>query len=69
MHSSDAVDPADAHLHRLLAQIGEHTDDEGMRERIVDLMLTLPPHAADSGAACRTVGGCREGGRPGRRRC
>jgi len=43
--SSDVVDPTDAALHQLLAQMAEHTGDERMRERIADLMLTLPPVA------------------------
>jgi len=43
MDSSDVVDPADAALHQLLAQMAEHTEDERLRERILDLMLTLPP--------------------------
>ena len=45
MNSSDIVDPADASLQELLAQLAEHTDDEDSREKIIDLMLTIPPIA------------------------
>jgi len=41
--SLDAVDPTDAVLQDLLAQIAENTPDKDRRERIIDLMLTLPP--------------------------
>ena len=43
--SLDAVDPTDAVLQDLLAQIAENTPDKDWREKIIDLMLTLPPIA------------------------
>jgi len=45
MDSSDVVDPADARIYELLAQIAENTEDTERRERIIGLMLTLPPIA------------------------
>jgi len=43
--SSDVVDPTDAVLQDLLAQIAERTPDKARRDKIVDLVLTLPPIA------------------------
>jgi hypothetical protein len=45
MDSSDVVHPADARIYELLAQIAESTEDTEKRERIISLMLTLPPIA------------------------
>ena len=45
MDSSDVVDPVDARIYELLAQIAERTEDKERRERIITLMLTLPPIA------------------------
>jgi hypothetical protein len=41
--SSDVVDPNDAVLQELLAQIAENTQDKDKREKIIDLIQTLPP--------------------------
>jgi hypothetical protein len=43
MDSSDAVHAADAAINELLGQIADRTDEPERRERIIDLMLTLPP--------------------------
>jgi hypothetical protein len=43
MDSSDVVDPADAAINELLGQIADRTRDPERRERIIDMMLTLPP--------------------------
>ena len=43
MDSSDLVDPFDAALHELLARDFVRTQDVQRRERLIDLMLTLPP--------------------------
>ncbi|WP_156765265.1 hypothetical protein [Mycobacterium sp. 1245852.3] len=43
MQSDDVVDPADAALDRMLGLMADNTEDEERRERILDLMLTLPP--------------------------
>lgn len=43
--SLDAVDPTDAKLQELLAHIAENTQDKDRREKIIDLILTLPPIA------------------------
>jgi hypothetical protein len=45
MDCPDVVDPADAALSELLVRIAERTQDEGRREKLLDLMLTLPPIA------------------------
>ncbi|KAA1248289.1 hypothetical protein F0Q45_21385 [Mycobacterium simiae] len=45
MDSDDVIDPADAELHALLGQIADRTDDEERRERILGVMVTLPPIA------------------------
>lgn len=42
MDSSDAVHPADAAINELLGQIADRTRQPERRERIIDLMLTLP---------------------------
>jgi hypothetical protein len=43
--SSDVVDPADAALSELLARLAENAGDEDRREKLFDLMLTVPPIA------------------------
>jgi hypothetical protein len=43
--SSDVVDPGDAALNELLGQIADNTQDEQRRERVLGLMLTVPPIA------------------------
>jgi hypothetical protein len=45
MDSRDVVDPADAKLQDLLAQLAEMTTDTAKRNPILDLILTLPPIA------------------------
>jgi hypothetical protein len=41
--SDDVVDPADAELHKLMGQLADNAHDERRRDRIIGLMLTLPP--------------------------
>jgi len=43
--SDDAVQPGDAILQAVLAGIAERTPDPAKRDRILDLMVTLPPLA------------------------
>jgi hypothetical protein len=43
--SSDCVDPGDAAINELLGQIADRTRDPERRERIIGLLLTLPPIA------------------------
>lgn len=43
MHCHDVVEPGDAALQALLAAIAERTFDPGKRDRVLDLVLTLPP--------------------------
>lgn len=45
VQSDDVVDPVDAALNRMLGHMADSTEDEGRRERILGLMLTLPPIA------------------------
>ncbi|WP_445161438.1 hypothetical protein ACTXG5_25535 [Mycobacterium sp. Dal123C01] len=45
MQSDDVVDPVDAALHQMLGHIADNTEDEGRRDRVRGLMLTLPPIA------------------------
>jgi hypothetical protein len=45
LDSADVVDPADAALNELLAHMADYTHDEEIRQRILDLMLTVPPIA------------------------
>jgi hypothetical protein len=45
MDSSDVVEPRDAAVNELLGQIADRTRDPERRERILGLMLTLPPLA------------------------
>jgi hypothetical protein len=45
MDSPDVVDPADAALNELLAYMVDYTHDEERYQRILDLMLTVPPIA------------------------
>lgn len=45
MDSSDVADPVDAAVYKLLGQIANRTRDPERRERILGLMLTLPPIA------------------------
>ena len=42
MDSSDVVGPGDAALYELLGRIAGATQEEQKRERILDLMLTVP---------------------------
>lgn len=41
--SDDAVDPGDAALQALLAAIAERTHDSQRRDRLLDLIFTIPP--------------------------
>lgn len=43
MDAQDRVDPADAAIHALLGHIADDTKDPQKRERILDLMVTVPP--------------------------
>jgi hypothetical protein len=43
--SSDAVDPGDAAINEILGQLADQTHNPEKRERIIDLMMTLPPIA------------------------
>jgi len=56
MDTSDAVDPTDAKIQGLLAQLADMTTDTARRDRIVGLILTLPPIAewpAEAFEECR----------------
>lgn len=43
MDAQDRVDPADAAIHALLGHIADNAKDPQKRERILDLMVTVPP--------------------------
>ena len=45
MESDDVVHPADAQIHELLGRIADNTEDEHRRERLLELMVMLPPSA------------------------
>lgn len=43
VNPDDVVEPGDAALQTLLAAIAERTHDSERRDRILDLILTIPP--------------------------
>jgi hypothetical protein len=43
MEFDDVVDPGDTALQALLASIAEHTSDAAKRDKLLDILLTVPP--------------------------
>lgn len=43
VESDDIVDPGDAALQALLADMAENTHDDEKREKLLDAILTIPP--------------------------
>lgn len=43
VNPDDVVDPGDAALQALLAAIAERTHDSQKRDRVLDMILTIPP--------------------------
>jgi hypothetical protein len=43
MHAKDVVDPGDAALQELLANIAERTRDPARRDKLLNFLLTMPP--------------------------
>lgn len=43
MDAQDRVDPADAAIHTLLGSIADNTEDQQKRDRVLGLMVTVPP--------------------------
>jgi hypothetical protein len=43
VESDDVVDPGDAAIQALLADMAANTDDPERRDRLIDYILTIPP--------------------------
>jgi iron-sulfur cluster repair protein YtfE (RIC family) len=45
MDSGDVIDPADRAIHEILGRIADRTEDQQRRQRILEVMVTVPPIA------------------------